>query len=62
MKSNEQNELTSKRETDIDREQTDSSGEGIRGWGRGTEQKEKQLMDMDNSVGIAGGAGLIQGG
>ena len=53
MESNEQTELTSKIDTLIDGEQADSSGKG--GWEmEGLSKKEKELMDMDNSMVIAG--------
>ena len=50
MESNEQTDLTGKTDRLIDGEQDDSSG-----WGGGLSKKEKGLMDMDNSVVIAGG-------
>ena len=53
VESNEQTEQTSKTETDS---QTDSASESGRGKGmEGLSKKEKGLMDMDNSVVVAGG-------
>ena len=58
MESNEQTELTRKTETES---QIDSRMTAIGGRGYGVEglsQKEKGLMDMDNSVVIAGVPGV----
>ena len=56
MESNEQTELTSKTERLTDRQQAESS-EGEWLGVEGSSKKEKGLMDMDNSVEIAGGGG-----
>ena len=56
MESNEQTELTSKTETLIDGERITASVGG-RIVGRGSEQKGKGLVDMDNRVMITGGRG-----
>ena len=62
MESNEQTELTREMGTDSGMEsRLTASGEGggekVEGWSK----KEKRLMDRDNSVVIAGGAGGIRG-
>ena len=58
MESNEQTELTSKTETDsIDGEQIESYGRVGLGM-EGLSKKEKGLMDMGNTVVIAGERGV----
>ena len=56
MESKQQTELTSKTETDseLENRMTASSGLGACLGGVGIEQKEKELMDMDNSLVFAG--------
>ena len=58
MESNKQTELTSKIERLIDGGQMtavgEQGGEGVEEWSK----KEKELMDMDNSVVIAEGRGI----
>ena len=56
MESKEQTELTSKIETDSEREEADSSwGEG---WGvEGSNPNQKELVNKDNRVVTAGGGG-----
>ena len=54
MDSNEQNELTSKTDRLIDGKQDDSWGVGMLAGGR-IGQNGKELIDINNSVVIAGG-------
>ena len=58
MKSNEETELTRKMGPDSGMEsRRTAGGVGRLGGGEGLSKKEKELMDMDSSVMIAGGRG-----